>query len=270
MELSILIPTYNYDCQLLVDELTRQAESIADLQYEIIVLNDKSTVPIHCTGCRQIDMDNNVGRAKGRNILANESRYRYLLFIDSDSMPASGNYLSIYADMACEGCVLMGGRVYDECSDRSHSLLPKYGQRERNHGTHVSKAPFVSPNFLIDREVFCGFNESLTGYGHEDTLFGIELHRQGTEYKCIDNPVIHKHIESNSEFLAKTKAAVKCMAMLTDDYPELGEVSTLLKWRRKINLKAFRWMLPLLEIIIVRCGSVKAMQVWKLIYISGL
>lgn len=270
MELSILIPTYNYDCQALVDALKLQADSISDLTYEIIVLNDKSSVPLHLNSCRQIDMLANVGRAKGRNILASEAQYRYLLFIDSDSMPASYDYLRRYTEMAFEGCVIMGGRVYDKIQDREHSLLPKYGRRERNHTTMVSKTPFVSPNFLIDGQVFCGFDETLTGYGHEDTVFGIELGRRGTKYICIDNPVIHKHIESNSAFFEKTKIGVGRLAELTNDYPELAEISKLLRLRKRFNLKAFRWMLPLLERLSISCGSVKSMQLWKMIYISEL
>ena len=42
-ELSILIPVYNDDSTRLAAELSRQAEAITDLSYEIIVADDCST-----------------------------------------------------------------------------------------------------------------------------------------------------------------------------------------------------------------------------------
>ena len=40
-ELSILIPTYNDDCYDLVEQLARQAAAIDELEYEILVADDK-------------------------------------------------------------------------------------------------------------------------------------------------------------------------------------------------------------------------------------
>ena len=97
--LSILIPTYNYDCYDLVKELHRQALE-CNIEFEIIVADDCSTTKlsklqliIELSNCHLIKPQQNLGRAKIRNFLADQSQYNHLLFLDSDSFPANDNFL---------------------------------------------------------------------------------------------------------------------------------------------------------------------------------
>jgi hypothetical protein len=53
------------------------------------------------------------------------------------------------------------------------------------------------------------FNESLIGYGHEDTLFGLELQRKSIHIQHIDNPLIHEGLQSTDEFLKKTREGTR-------------------------------------------------------------
>ena len=78
--LSILIPTYNYDCMQLVDDLQAQALQ-AGIEHEIIVADDASPDTIYKVAnraindnpyCRLIELETNVGRARIRNLLAQE------------------------------------------------------------------------------------------------------------------------------------------------------------------------------------------------------
>ena len=48
-------------------------------------------------------------------------------------------------------------------------------------------------NLLAPKDIFqkIAFNEKLNGYGHEDTLFGVELKKEGVTMAHIDNPIIH-------------------------------------------------------------------------------
>lgn len=242
--LSILIPTYNYDCTALVEALTSQIEA-DKITAEIIVANDCSTIPLPDFSaispyCRDIKPEHNLGRAAIRNFLAKNAKYDYLLFIDSDSLPYSDKYLSNFIAKVRENRILLGGRVYNTPSDEHHTLLPKYGQMERNvEDIENCRPPFTSPNFLIPRKIFStiGFNEELSGYGHEDTILGIELLRHGAKYYKIDNPVIHLQIEDNITFLSKTRNAVDVLYQLykSGKYPELESVSSLLKLFIKIK-----------------------------------
>lgn len=288
--LSILIPTYNYDCAELVSELHKQAEA-AHIVFEITVADDCSTIQLpnlnalsELKNFRLIKSEKNIGRAKIRNFLADNARYENLLFIDSDSMPEKSNYLSTYIQLIPERKVLLGGRVYRKPQDPKHTLLPKYGQKERNsNGTVLSTTTFTSPNFLIPKNIFnrIKFNEALRGYGHEDTLFGIDLQRQGIRFYKTDNPVIHLQIEDNCTFLAKTREAVEHLYRIhqSGTYPELDKISPLLRTFSKS--KSLRIIKPLSHIYAISayifekqlCSttpSIFLFSIYKLLYICHI
>jgi len=265
--LSILIPTYNYNPQPLVDELNRQALGLG-LEYEIIVLDDASTTPVVLSGCNVIRMDKNVGRAKGRNILTSRARYPYLLFLDSDSMPANDDFLKRYIDNCRLDVVLAGGRIYHP---QSGSLLTLYGAKERNpeqmQSSDKVRFPFLSPNFLIDAELFnvVRFDDKLTKYGHEDTIFGIELMRHGIPYYRFDNPVYHEHIEPNEEYLRKVEMAMQTFRSLFTSYPELMEYP-IVRYSSYVPSLPLEW----LRRRIIEKPSVRLLQIYKMLYLKSL
>ena len=289
--LSILIPTYNYDCQGLVDALNVQARELG-VQYEIIVFDDTSTERFEFRDCRVIRSERNVGRAAGRNALARAARFEYLLYIDSDSMPARGDYLRRYVerierklqDAACrvstpQVLVISGGRVYRKAEDVEHSLLPAYGRRERVVRECQPMAPFMSPNFLIDRATMLAhpFDESFRGYGHEDTLFGIELMLAGIRYTVIDNPVVHCHIETNAEFLRKNREALRTLKKMAEGRDgvgcvctELRQVSKMVRWSRFVPFRLPMGLAVLMEKVILRWPTDRLLQVYKFLYYNAL
>ena len=65
----------------------------------------------------------------------------------------------------------------------------------------------MTNNFLIERNTFESvlFDEQLTTYGHEDTLFGFELLKRGVTITHIDNPIFNGDIEDNCTYLRKTE-----------------------------------------------------------------
>lgn len=227
--LSILIPTYNYDCTQLVRDLHEQAELLG-VDYEIIVMDDASPQPAcklrnrvisNLSHCRYVELESNLGRARIRNRLADEARFEWLLFMDSDAKVVSNSFIADYlkytdADVICGGLchadTLPSPKVslryaYEKHADK-HRASRYRGQRPYEQFT-----PF---NFMIRREVFYSirFDESITEYGHEDTLFGIELGKRGVSIRHIDNPLLHVGLESNECFLGKTRAALRNLALL--------------------------------------------------------
>ena len=72
---------------------------------------------------------------------------------------------------------------------------------------------------------------------HEDMLFGHQLHQLGYEFIQIDNPLIHKGLDSNQVFIKKTEEATKNLFLLykTDRYPFLPQESKLLATFLKLN-----------------------------------
>ena len=116
-ELSILIPTFNDPCSTLVRNLHQQAEALG-MTYEILVADDGSTQEkvleenrsINALPhCQLIERGVNAGRASIRNFLAQQARYAWLLFIDSDMVVCRNDYLRKYA--SCEETPIVDGGV---------------------------------------------------------------------------------------------------------------------------------------------------------------
>ncbi len=229
--LSILIPTYNYDCTRLVEDLHRQAE-LMGIDYEIIVMDDASPM-LECKlqnraidalpHCRYVELEANLGRARIRNRLADEARYEWLLFMDADAEVVSNSFVADYlkhpdADVVC------GGLCHaDTLPAPEVSLRYAYEKRadKRRAACYRKERPyeqFVTFCFMVRAEVFHNirFDDSITEYGHEDTLFGIELERSGARIRHIDNPMRQGGIETNEEFLEKTRAALRNLASMED------------------------------------------------------
>lgn len=244
--LSILIPTKDYDCHILVEELHKQGESLG-LPYEIIIGEDGTaeenlrlnTMVDSLTHCRRIIKKTNIGRAAIRNLLARESRYPNLIFIDCDAVVEKDDFLRLYADALKDYDVVYGALYHaneqpnDECSLRYR--YEKEADKQRDAITR-SKAPydkFTTFNFAIKKDIFTSilFNESITRYGYEDALFGKELKRRGIPIGHIDNKLLHSGLESNAVFLAKSEQALATLLTIEDRMESTPLLATLRKMR---------------------------------------
>lgn len=218
--LSILIPTYNYDCTLLVKDLHKQAIE-CKIPFEIIVAEDGSLFHKQTnrkikelSNTKYIEIKENIGRSKIRNLLADVALFQYLLFIDCDAKVCKNNYISEYLKHCTPKCCVIGGICYDKKDKKTqYSLRLKYGFLRESKTER-----FTAFNFLIHKEIFkkVKFNESIQGYGHEDSLFGAQV-KQFTQYKIINNQLIHKGLDSNKIFLEKTESAIYNLWVLSQD-----------------------------------------------------
>lgn len=229
--LSILIPTYNYDCTHLVSDLHQQADLLG-IDYEIIVADDASPISLYkeknreinaLPHCRLIELEENVGRAGIRNLLADAARYEWLLFMDSDAEVIDSRFITNYMVHCTAGVdVICGGLCHaDTLPSPAVSLRYAYEKRadKRRSARYRAEYPyerFTPFNFLIRKETFMAirFDETIRGYGHEDTLFGIELQRKEIPLLHIDNPLRHLGLEANEVFLLKTQTALRNLAMM--------------------------------------------------------
>ncbi|MEI7503302.1 MAG: glycosyltransferase, partial [Paludibacter sp.] len=249
------IPTYNYKISSLVADLHHQALE-ASIDFEIIVMEDGSKLYVEENKkvndfefCRHIVLTENIGRSAIRNKLADNAKYEHLLFMDCDAEVCSTNYIEKYITFCKEECVVIGGTTYDPNeNDLKFSLRLKYGrEREakvlqqsiKNKHRVGEKANFATFNFLISKSIFnkVRFDESIRGYGHEDTLFGHQLHELGCEFLHIDNPLIHKGLDDNKIFIKKTEEGTRNLYLLykTGRYPYLKDESKLLNAFFKID-----------------------------------
>ncbi|MCB0597314.1 MAG: glycosyltransferase [Phaeodactylibacter sp.] len=227
--LSILIPVYNFDVRVLIKELHRQALGLP-LPAEIICFDDCSEEPWKTlnrevallSSVQYKEWPENLGRSRIRNVLADAARGSHLLFLDCDSEAPDEAYLQRYVEALEPESVLYGGRIYREAPPGDPKLLLhwRYGsQREQMPPARRRKHPyhhFMTNNFLIPSSVFqeIRFDERLTRYGHEDTLFGMELRRRKVPVRHLDNPLFHIGLEHASTFLQKTREGVRNLAFL--------------------------------------------------------
>lgn len=220
--ISICIPIYNFNVTALIQELSYQAKTI-NLPYEIILIDDKSSEAFKrinepvCNKEIYIPLGKNIGRAKIRNLFLAYSKYESLLFLDCDSLIVSKDFLAQYIKVIIENnySVVCGGRVYDKNKPGKNKMLRwKYGIEKESQPLHIrEKSPnksFMTNNILISRKIFekIKFDERIIEYGHEDTLYGFRLMKEGIKIKHIDNPVLNADLEDNLGYLSKTEMGV--------------------------------------------------------------
>jgi len=261
--ISACIPVYNYNISPLIEELLTQLK-LVNAPFEIIVIDDNSDEKFKklnegiVKNTHYIQLEKNIGRAKIRNKFLEIAQFDYLLFIDNDSRIISENYIKNYIETIKSGAfqIVFGGRIFGERpTDRNRLLRWKYGVKRESKPAHIRNLSpnksFMTNNFIIHRSLFekVKFNEELVEYGHEDTLFGYEIKKQGFTINHIENPVLNGDYETNDRYLIKTeKAILNLIYMLkftNNDQTFINDVS-LLKYQQQLDsLKIdclFRWV----------------------------
>lgn len=287
--LSICIPIYNREMCESVRQLASQVAHV-ETSCEIVCIDDGSdscyreaNKPLHAM-CKYIELEQNVGRARIRNMFLQYAAFDYLLFLDCDSLPPQG-FLARYADILGQRPpVVCGGRVYPAASDDPlHHLRYAYGTRcESRPAAYRRRHPyrsFMTNNFIVHRQVLQAvpFDERIARYGHEDTLFGYCLMQHHIPVLHVDNPVVNGDVETNALFLKKTQQGVETLVDIygwkRDDLQFIKEVSLLSFYSRLRRLRLdtlagslFRLMRPALErgFLSGRHVSTKAFAFYKL------
>jgi glycosyltransferase involved in cell wall biosynthesis len=257
--ISILIPIFNYDIRSLVVRLQHQAEK-ALVPYEIICLDDCSDFEIFRLNdeikklrhVKHSRLSENVGRSAIRNRLAEMANFDYLLFMDCDTMPETEIFVFNYVANLKENTVLYGGRSYspEKPFDKSLYFHWYYGSKrevkslvQRKEFPHRS---FMTNNFVIPKALILEirFDENLKQYGHEDTLFGLELKKKGVDILHLDNPLRHVGLEPAEQFLKKSEQAVENLLIIMQQH-QLEEDIKLLRY----FVKTKKWGLhPFIDI----------------------
>ena len=164
--LSINIPVYNYLVGDLVAQRSAQANEL-QIQHEIRVYDDGSANEIKLQNRKIFEIPNvvyvellkNLGRSAIRNKMGFESQYKYLLFIDADSLPVEKNYIRNYIENIQPGPVLCGGTVYSQqkTTDLEKYLRWFYGTTRDAlpslNRTYKTGFIITSYNFLIEKPV---------------------------------------------------------------------------------------------------------------------
>lgn len=214
--ISVCIPSYNYDIRELIECLHNEIVSY-QLNAELIIIDDGSdnhwrNLNQHLKDLNYVSYyeQENLGRSKTRNNLAQKARGEYLVFVDCDCL-VSNNFISTYLKKTNQP-VVIGGLTYDSSpSDKDLQLRWKYGvKRESKVECSGNGNSFLSSNFMISKKLFNAikFDSSINSYGHEDTILGFEIRLRGYEIVQIDNPVKHMGLDKTEDFLKKTEEAI--------------------------------------------------------------
>ena len=225
---SVLIPVYGESIDAQLASLAIEAKGL-DYPVEIIVCDDASPNPkkpaftdYKGIEYRFIQLRKNLGRSKIRNYLADEAKYEQLIFVDADCQPIQAQFIDTYKLKFAEEVVLVGGQLFaqEPPSSLDQRLRWDYGtQVEARSLKDRLKAPyksFMANNFSISKTLLAKFpfDEEHTGYGHEDTLFGVQLRNNEVDVLHVKNPIRHLGNETNAQFLAKTAEGVRNLAKL--------------------------------------------------------
>jgi hypothetical protein len=240
--LSILIPTYNYDCSSLVNELNTLCTR-AGIKYEIIVGNDGSIIDLQnledltqsLDNFKFLDFKENRCRSAIRNVLAKEAKYDKLLFIDSDMKIYKDDFIENYIKE--DSPVISGGIKVIQDNNPKYLLHKKY---EENRSVNIA----TTSNLLVSKYVFAenNFIENVKKYGYEDIIFS---QRVGKKYgiKFICNTLIHNGPIPTETFIKRISEATEVLVELykNNDYKnDIVESSKLLQTYLKI--KNMKWL----------------------------
>lgn len=256
-ELSILIPVYNDDATLLVKSLSKQAQAISGLCYEIIVFDDGSTdvtsVEINKTltllpHCRYVNVEHHDCRAAMRNDMFKQAKYDWHLMIDARLTLMNDDFLMRYlccgvqvGEVACGGVCVDGGLLTAQLY--SENLRFRYEKHEESKHSYIVRKSepykaFRTTNFFYYKSVLeqVPYNEQIKGYGYEDVLLGKALREKKIKVNHIDNPVAYTKFEQNKVYLRKIEEALSTLHAFEG---ELNNYSPLLHARnilRKLHL----------------------------------
>ena len=215
--LSVLIPFMRDDpCRLL------RALDGPQAGIEVVVLDDGTgdftltervavIVQSMTLPARLLTLTANEGRSRGRNRLAGEARAPFLLFLDSDMLPDSPDFLANWLALVDEAnpALAFGGFSVDQAPDVPEHALHRAmalrgdcapaAQRRLAPEKHV----FTS-NLLVRRDVFEaeGFDEAFTGWGWEDVEWAMRVARRWP-ITHIDNPATHLGLDTAPALAAK-------------------------------------------------------------------
>lgn len=287
MELSILIPVYNFYVNELAEELHGQCNYL-DLNFEILLFDDYSEKSFHAMNKSLSKLNNiiyerfeeNLGRSKMRNILLSRAKFENCLVLDCDLRIDNSLFIDNYLRNLIDNSVIVGGHKYDNKRPIKKEYLLHWNYGRRTESLSLRKrmlAPydsFKTNSFLIKKEVFekVKFDEFVVKYGHEDTLFSIDLELNNILVKHIDNNVVHIGLDNAKDFLKKQKQAIHNLVMLIDHERGGRKIITkskLLSSENSLIFKVLYFLSPnyvedkLNKILLSDSPSLYALVLWK-------
>jgi len=293
--ISVLIPVHNYVITPLVQSVHKllAAEEIA---FEIICLDDASEksfieknqgVKSFSEASYILSRKNN-GRAITKELLCQNAKYPWVLFLDADVELINGDYISNYLKQIKSNTVynyIFGGFAYKKEKPKNDYLLRwKYGQKyEAISAKTRNKQPYkvtIAANLLVKKEYYLKLNINSLGknYGM-DLLLGAVLKENKENVLHIDNPVYHLGIEKSMDYLKKKEYAAESLLELYRGKKIKESSNNLLKtfiYLKTLKLNyIFAWLYTVLKAPLKRnltgnYPNTKLFQFYRIAYLCSL
>tara|TARA_B110000459_G_scaffold36133_1_gene38464 strand:- start:6053 stop:6925 length:873 start_codon:yes stop_codon:yes gene_type:complete len=267
MDFSILIPVYNSHIECLCDELCKQAAKYSD-NFQILFVDDCSELSISyinqkVSSYTNVDyqiLSQNIGRSAIRNLLFEKAQYENCIIMDGDVRIIRDDFISTYLNALKENVILVGGHSYQKGvpMDQLKLLHWMYGVKVESKNYKERQAfpyrSFMTSNFACSKQTFqqLKFDETIRGYGHEDTLFGIQAKQKGIPIHHLDNPIQHDGLENTSTFIDKQENAVINLKRLYNTSPNKNELHQQIKLIRLGELKLPWFLLRIIRPLLLK------------------
>ncbi|WP_203292586.1 glycosyltransferase family 2 protein [Maricaulis parjimensis] len=240
IKLSVLIPFYKDDPADLVRSLAEQAGSRGDV--EILLHDDGEPDPVlnaqltriiaaMTQPVRLLTSTRNRGRSGGRNLLAQQARGAWLLYLDADMQPGHAGFLDTYREVMAHTAAdaVFGGYETDWPEDRAlqlHAALSRTSdQNDAEARNAIGASAFCASNILVRAEVMDAipYDTDFTGWGWEDVDWAVRAAAR-FNLQHVDNPAAHGGLQDASTLLAKFKEGAINYKRLLDRNPELASL----------------------------------------------
>jgi glycosyltransferase involved in cell wall biosynthesis len=247
MDISVVIPTYNRIDTLAEVLPTLLAQTLDAGSYEIIVADSESS---DGTAAYLRDLSAGIapervrhlpgrysGRAAARNAGIAAARSPIVMFTDADILASpqllerhlAGHRAADGKRVAVVGCELQVRSLADYRAqrDRPETRRPLHPPSR----TRVSWLYFLTGNASVrrdDLEAVGKFDESFTGYGHEDLELGYRLEKNGVELRYdADALNYHWHPVPFEEQIGRSELAGVSTVRFYRKHPEIAVMTNL-------------------------------------------
>jgi glycosyltransferase involved in cell wall biosynthesis len=292
--ISICVPTLCHDVTPLLEGLSKCEATEAT---EVIVYDDGSRdhdLLAHMeasagkarAAVRIVSAQKNRGRAAARNAAIAHARADWILMVDADMTPDTPVFIEAYLDAidrAAGPAIVVGGySLLSAPTDRAYALhrwqarmsecIPA-SQRNEAPGRYV-----FSSNVLVHRAVLdaCPFDESFTGWGWEDTDWGLNAQKRFPVIH-IDNTATHLGLDSAKQLMSKYARSGANFARMAARHPEDAAAMPLFRMAQRLRAVPFRKSFKWLAADVAKSESLplavrgRALKTWRaLVYAEAL
>jgi len=292
--ISIVIPSYHYDCSDLIDALVRcKASALTEIivyedgarDHELLAKMEQNAGNAHAA-VRIVSSWNNRGRAAARNAAVTHARSEWILLLDADMAPDSMDFIETYLDaeerLEVPAVVVGGNSLRFAPTSRKlglhrwQSLTSECLSAERRN--EAPERYVFTSNVLVHKKVLeaCPFDESFVGWGWEDTDWGLEAQKHFPVHH-IDNNATHLGLDDDKALLAKYARSGANFARMAERHPEAAATMPLYRAARACRGLPFRSGFRVLARLLARSPLLplalrgRAMKAWRaLVYAEAL